>query len=68
MFKALVLACMIFQPTECWQLEDQLGPYRSYERCEKRALEMGSAVHIHMKGYRPVSWKCQALPKGKLST
>jgi hypothetical protein len=68
MFQALVLACMVFQPTVCWQLEDQLGPYKTYEKCEARALEMGRAVHIHMAGYRPVSWKCQALPKGRLST
>jgi len=68
MFQALVLACMILQPTVCWQLEDQLGPYKSYERCEARAMEMGRSVHLHMKGYRPVSWKCQALPKGRLST
>jgi len=68
MFQALVLACMILQPTKCWQLEDQLGPYKTYEKCEVRALEMGKAVHIHMAGYRPVSWKCQALPKGRLST
>ena len=68
MFQALVLACMVFQPTECWQLEDQRGPYSSYERCEDRAMEMARSVHVHMKGYKPVSWKCQALPKGKLST
>ena len=68
MFKALVLACMVFSPDECWLLEDQRGPYVTYERCEARALEMGRAVHIHMAGYRPVSWKCQALPKGRLST
>ena len=68
MFQALVLTCMIFQPTECLQLEDQRGPYRSYESCESRAIEMARSVHIYMKGYKPISWKCQALPKGKLST
>jgi len=49
-------------------LEDQRGPYSTYERCEARALEMGRAVHIHMKGYRPIWWRCDSLPKGKLST
>lgn len=68
MYQALVLACMVFQPTECWQLEDQLGPYSSYEKCEARAMEMSRSVYMHMKGYRPISWKCQALPKGRLST
>jgi hypothetical protein len=68
MFQALVLACLIFEPTKCWQLEDQRGPYKSYEQCKARAYEMSQAVHIHMRGYRPVSWKCQRLPEGKLST
>jgi len=68
MFKALVLACMVFSPDECWLLEYQRGPYVTYERCEARALEMGRAVHIHMKGYRPIWWRCDPLPKGRLST
>jgi hypothetical protein len=47
MFQALVLACMVFQPTKCWQLEDQRGPYSSYEKCEARAMEMARSVHTH---------------------
>ena len=67
MFQALVLACMVLQPDQCLQLEDQRGPYKTYERCEARVYEMSRVVHIYLKGYKPVSWKCVPLPKGKLS-
>lgn len=68
MFQALVLVCMIYQPDDCLMLEDQRGPYKTYEQCEARAYEMSRAVHKHMRRYKPISWNCVPLPKGKLST
>ena len=67
MFQAIVLACLAFNMEQCYQLEDQRGPYQTYEKCEKRAYEMSRAVHQHMRGYKPVSWQCRTLPKGKLT-
>lgn len=67
MFQALVLACMVANMGQCYELEDQRGPYETYERCEKRAYEMARVVHIYMKGYKPVSWQCRPLPKGILT-
>ena len=68
MYLALVWACLVNQPGYCKVLEDQRGPYNSYEKCEARAYEMSEAVHIHMKGYKATRWKCKALPKGQLTT
>jgi hypothetical protein len=51
----------------CVTLEDQLGPYENKERCEARAFEMSRDVHKHMKGYKPVSWNCRGLPRGRLT-
>jgi hypothetical protein len=67
MFQAIVYACLVFNMEQCILLEDQRGPYNTYERCEKRAYEMSRAVHKRMSGYKPVSWQCRALPKGRLT-
>jgi hypothetical protein len=67
MYIALVLACWYSDPNYCRVLEDQRGPYPSYEQCQTRALEMSEAVHRHMQGYKPVQWKCKGVGKGQLT-
>ena len=67
MYIALVLACWWTDSNYCRVIEDQRGPYKSYERCQVRALEMSEDVHIHMQGYKAVQWKCKAVPKGVLT-
>lgn len=67
MYQALVWVCLMSNPAECITLEDQRGPYKTYERCESRAYEMSRSVHIHMKGYKPKRWSCRGLAKGQLT-
>jgi hypothetical protein len=68
MYIALVLACWYSDPSYCRVLEDQRGPYSSYEQCQTRALEMSKDVHRHMQGYKAVQWKCKSVVKGQLTT
>jgi|DEB0MinimDraft_4_1074332.scaffolds.fasta_scaffold07351_2 hypothetical protein len=67
MFQAILFVCLISDPTHCLILEDQRGPYKTYERCETRAYEMSRMVHIKMRGYKPTKWNCRSLPKGALT-
>ena len=67
MYQALVWACLVWNGEGCKILEDQRGPYESYNRCQVRALEMSEDVHIHMIGYKATRWKCRPLPKGRLT-
>lgn len=67
MYIALVVACLISDPNQCVGLEDQRGPYSTYERCEARALEMSQAVHVWMAGFKPRYWQCKPVKKGQLS-
>jgi hypothetical protein len=66
-FEALVLACLIGDPTDCIQLENTRHPLRTYAQCEARAMEMGSAVNKYMTGYKAISWKCTPLQQGKFT-
>ena len=68
MYIALVMACLVSDPSYCKVLEDQWGPYKSYEACEERALAMGRLVSRHMPGYKAVRWKCNPAGKGQLSS
>lgn len=67
MYIALVMACLVNDPAYCKVLEDQRGPYETYERCQARAYEMSEAVHRHMRGYKSIRWKCKPVAKGQLS-
>ena len=68
MYLALVMICMIGQPNYCQILEDQRGPYETYERCKTRALEMSRDVNEYMPGFKPMRWKCRGVGKGQLTT
>lgn len=67
MWKAVLLACVIGSETDCLELHDQYGPYKTQEQCVKRIYEMGPLVHKHMPPYVPVSYKCIPLPNGRLT-
>ena len=68
MYIALVMACLISDPSHCQILEDQRGPYETYELCQARALEMSRDVNKHMPYFKPVRWKCRGVGKGQLTT
>ena len=68
MYIALVLACWYNDPNYCRVIEDQRGPYETYERCKTRALEMSRDVNEYMPGFKPMRWKCRVVGKGQLTT
>ena len=67
MFKAIVLACAIANPTDCIEFHDTRGPYADINKCEERAMEMGRDIGEMTHGLMPISWKCKPLRKGMLS-
>tara|TARA_Y100001973_G_C4954212_1_gene211756 strand:+ start:341 stop:553 length:213 start_codon:yes stop_codon:yes gene_type:complete len=68
MYIALVMICMMGNPNYCQILEDQRGPYKTYERCQDRAMEMARDVSEYMPSFKPVRWKCKGVGKGQLTT
>ena len=66
MFKAVVLACIIGAPTECFEFHDIRGPYYTERECRSRALEMSRDVG-EIANLMPIKWRCDLLRKGMLS-
>lgn len=68
MFKVIVLACAIADPSYCLEYHDTRGPYPEREPyCSRRAYEMGNAIMEVEKGrFRPQSFKCVKLQGTKL--
>jgi hypothetical protein len=67
MFKAVVIACAIADPTSCITFEDYRGPWATERQCKERAMEMGRDIGEMIYGMQPKMWRCQALKKGMLS-
>jgi hypothetical protein len=68
MFKAIVLACAIASPDQCWEYHDTRGPYEDRKRCVKRAHEMGNDIaSIHEGAIMPKSYMCKILQPGMLT-
>jgi len=65
-FEALVLACLIGDPTDCLEFRNTRynPPLNTYARCKARAMEMGSDVNKHLPNYRAISWKCLPVKEG----
>jgi hypothetical protein len=68
MFKAIVLACAIANPTDCVEFHDVRGPYMTQEECEERAFEMARDIGEKFNDVMAKAWRCKPLPKGVLST
>jgi len=67
MYKVLVLACLITDPQRCLELENTRHPITTYNQCQNRAMEMATAVHEYMNGWKAISWKCEPLKQGTLT-
>jgi len=68
MFKAIVLACAIASPYQCWEYHDTRGPYEQRQQCVSRAYEMGNMIaEIHDGAIMPQSYKCLPLKPGRLT-
>lgn len=67
MFKAIVLACSLGNPTNCVELHDFRGPWPSYEACVERVHEMSRSIGQMPGDLLAKSYKCLPLRKGMLS-
>ena len=62
MFKTIVLAYLVANPTECWEYTDAWGPYKTREQCVSRAYQMGNAILEINKGkIKPQKFRCDVL-------
>lgn len=68
MFQALVLACLISDPTTCWEFENTRHPIKTYEQCVARAMEIATSINERLPNAKAIGWKCIKLPTGKLAT
>lgn len=67
MYKAIVLACLISSPEQCWEFVDTRGPYQTIQQCTARSYEMANAIReIHKGGMEPQQFKCEPLVGMKL--
>lgn len=70
MYQAILVVCLIgasdIQREQCTTLEAQKW-HDTETACQSHALVLAERVHVHMRGYKPVSWRCKAMPKGVLS-
>jgi len=58
MFEALVLACLISNPNECYEFVDTRGPYITRSSCIKRTKEMRDSI-LTMPDFNPQAFKCR---------
>ena len=66
MFKAIVLACSIVNPTDCLEFHDIRGPYETQQQCKARAMEMAQQIGERLE-LMPKAWRCQVLKPGMLT-
>lgn len=66
MYKALVMACYIANPTECFEFENTRHPLQTYEACQARAMEMANDIAERLP-MKPVAWKCVPMKQGQLT-
>ncbi len=62
MFKAIVLACQIANPTICTQVSDDSYRYRSFGECAARAEAIKNAIPSALSGFKAVAWRCDKRP------
>jgi len=66
-FKVIVLACSVFNPTECYEYSNTRGAYPSYELCAARAVEMRKEIIEINEGREIVkAFRCVELEGQKL--
>lgn len=62
MFKAMVLACSLIEPTDCWEFQDTLGPYSTSKQCYARAVEMSEHIKDNFGSeMNPAKYVCEEL-------
>ena len=62
MFKVIVLACSVFNPTECYEYHDNSDIYETYEQCQQRAIVMREDIlEINEGRLVPQAFRCVAV-------
>ena len=67
MFEAVVLACLMGQPTMCVEAQDARGPYQTEAECVMRVHQMVTAMQLVFPQPHTYHYKCKAVepePKG----
>ena len=68
MFKAIVLACLISDPSQCVEFWDTRGPtWPDRESCKRRCMEMARSVGEIDNGLVATAWRCEPLREGRLT-
>jgi hypothetical protein len=63
-YEAMVLVCMLKDPTVCHTLLDTEGPYEKEQQCVYRAYEIAMELPEHMPEYIATNYKCTLKGKG----
>lgn len=62
MFKAIVLACQISNPTNCTEISDETFRYTTFGECVYRAETIKKAIPKILTGFKAVAWRCDKRP------
>jgi len=59
MFKAMVLACALHQPSMCAVFEDEYGPYAERAECVERVEEITTVIGNAFPFPQTFSYRCE---------
>ena len=59
MFEAVVLACLMSQPTMCIEAEDERGPYKTEAECVMRVHQMVTTMQMAFPQPHTYRYKCK---------
>ena len=59
MFEAVVLACLMSQPTMCIEAEDERGPYNTEAECVMRVHQMVTTMQMAFPQPHTYRYKCK---------
>lgn len=60
MFEAMMLVCMLNQPTNCMEFTDKRGPYETHPKCVVRLQEMIGDITPTIPFVPTILVKCEA--------
>lgn len=63
MFKAVLFACMMFNPNECYELIDDRGLKPTQAACQQRINEMKNDIKEHLPQFKVLNEECRLMGK-----
>ena len=67
MFQAIVIGCLISDPTQCVEFHNARHPLTSRQACEERAMQMANDINRITFDMKAVRWRCFKLKNGALT-